>query len=166
MAPYMLSRARARAALASGLAGAPVARAITGSSQPPGSADVAVGAAVRARERWHQTSWGGKAPPPRPRNSTARAEAARAAGDLPAAAFAYAAALTLLPEKGDEAERYMLRLARAACLHGAGDYDAEAEEINALDALLARADEACYAAKEAGRDRVVAWSQTLAAPRT
>lgn len=42
----------------------------------------------------------------------------------------------------------------------------EAEQLSvSLDALIARADEACYTAKETGRDRVIAWSEALAAPR-
>jgi two-component system cell cycle response regulator len=42
----------------------------------------------------------------------------------------------------------------------------EHEQLSlSLDTLIARADEACYAAKESGRDRGVPWSETLAAPR-
>ncbi|NTU83384.1 MAG: tetratricopeptide repeat protein, partial [Chloroflexales bacterium] len=66
------------------------------------------------------------------------AEAARTAGDLPAAAFGYAAAASLLPAEGAERQAYDLRLARAICLHGAGDYAAEAEELALLETLAIR----------------------------
>ncbi|HMQ29285.1 MAG TPA: ATP-binding protein [Chloroflexaceae bacterium] len=68
----------------------------------------------------------------------AEAEAARAAGDLPAAAFAYAIAVGMLPPAGADEIAYELRLARATCLHGAGDFAAEAEELAQLEALVAR----------------------------
>lgn len=42
----------------------------------------------------------------------------------------------------------------------------EGEQLSlSLDLLLARADEACYTAKRYGRDRVVLWADTEAAPR-
>ncbi len=74
----------------------------------------------------------------------AEAEAARMAGDLPAAAFAYAIAIAMLPPEGAETQLYELRLARAACLHSAGDYGAEAEELAQLDILVAKLQNASH----------------------
>jgi signal transduction histidine kinase/DNA-binding NarL/FixJ family response regulator len=63
------------------------------------------------------------------------AEAARAAGDMPVAAFGYAEAIKLLPPQGADALAYELRLARAECLHAAGDYAAELDEVERLEVL-------------------------------
>lgn len=65
----------------------------------------------------------------------AEAEAARAAGDLPAAAFGYAAAISTFTQGSEADELYELRLARAICLHGAGDYFAESDELDQLELL-------------------------------
>lgn len=63
------------------------------------------------------------------------AEAARAAGDMPVAAFGYQEAIKLLPASGAEELAYELRLARAECLHSAGDYRAELAEVELLAEL-------------------------------
>lgn len=60
---------------------------------------------------------------------------ARARGDMPAAARAYAAAVALLPATGAAAQAYELRLERAICLHYTGDYSAETSELAHLEQL-------------------------------
>ncbi|MFV9503457.1 MAG: ATP-binding protein [Oscillochloridaceae bacterium umkhey_bin13] len=71
----------------------------------------------------------------------AEAEAARAAGDLPTAAFSYAAAIRTFAAEPDAEELYELHLARAICLHGAGDYHAEHAELDQLETLANELDD-------------------------